>query len=75
MLEKLKEKLIADWRKGAKFWSVRLSAAGAVLMATWTELPPDLRAELPYVSHLAAGLFIAVAMSRFISQGSKDAGQ
>ncbi|CAN5151834.1 hypothetical protein BH10PSE13_BH10PSE13_15960 [soil metagenome] len=59
---------IAGLRSAWRLWSVRLSTASAALMATWTSLPPELRASLPYANHLAAGLFLAVALSRLIAQ-------
>lgn len=59
---------IPHWRAAWRLWSVRLSAAGAALMATWTQLPPDLRAALPHADRVAALLFAAVALSRLLAQ-------
>jgi len=59
---------ITGWRRAWRLWSVRLSAASAALMSVWTALPVDLRTGLPYANHVAAGLFVAVALSRLIAQ-------
>lgn len=77
----LRRRLIADWRRGWRFWSVRLEAlaiaseawlAGAPEAATqiWIAIPADMRAMLPpSIAHalpLAFGLLALVA--RFIKQ-------
>ncbi|MFT3965596.1 MAG: hypothetical protein QM690_06920 [Sphingobium sp.] len=61
-------RLIADWRSAWRFWSVRLAALGAALMAGWTSLPPEVRAGMPYANEVAALLFAAVAAARLVAQ-------
>lgn len=61
-------KLIDNWRKAHKLWSVRIQAAGAIVTGAWASIPADLRDHLPYLGHLAAGLFVAGIASRLISQ-------
>lgn len=68
---RIRARLIADLRQSWRFWSVRISAIGAALMAAWTALPADVRAGLPYANHLAAMLFVLVALSRLVSQEGK----
>lgn len=68
---RLRARLIDDWRRAWRFWSVRLSVLSAVLMGGWQALPPELRADLPYANQVAVGLFLLVALSRLAQQGTK----
>jgi hypothetical protein len=80
-LAALRRRIIGDWRRGWRFWSVRLQAlavaSGAMLVGApdalaeaWRAMPPELRALVPsHVAHwlpiLLGGLAIA---ARFIRQ-------
>lgn len=78
-------KLIPEWRKALKFWSVRLSALGAILMSIvlawpdsllylWSMMPAEVYAYLPErVSQvLALFIFVMTAISRIVKQRSGD---
>lgn len=74
-------KLIPEWRKAYKMWSVRLSALGAVLMGVilawpdsllylWSMMPAEVYAYLPerLVQVLAFVIFLMSALSRIVKQ-------
>lgn len=86
MIEPIKSRLIDDWRKGHKFWSVRLSGIGIALQTLflswgnlpldiWNVMPHELRQHVPpRIAFALPALFFAAAMiARFIQQGKKDA--
>lgn len=82
----LRARLIADWRRGWRFWSVRLEALalasgawllGAPDLATqlWLALPPETRAVLPHGigRWLPFALGLLALAARFIKQkGLRD---
>lgn len=50
MLENLNARLVADWRTLTKFWSVRMTAIGAVLyplLISVQVMPPEVQAVFP----------------------------
>lgn len=68
-------KLIDDWKKAWRFWSVRLSAAGVALLSfpdmftlVWNQVPADLRAALPYSKEIALALIVASLVARIVKQ-------
>ncbi len=74
-------KLIPEWRKAYKMWSVRLSALGAVLMGVvlawpdsllylWSMMPAEVYAYLPerIVQGLAMFIFTMSVISRLVKQ-------
>lgn len=79
--------LIQNWRQAWRWWSVRVSALGALLtalllaapdlaIALWQALPPELAALLPRHAELLVplGLQLAAAIARVIRQrGQGDA--
>lgn len=74
-------KLVDNWKRAWRWWSVRLSAAGAVVMGvaevaghSWASLPPELRDTLPHAQTIGLGLFIASALARLIQQETNDGG-
>lgn len=84
MLDRLRARLIDDWHKGWKFWSIRLSGIGIALqtlLLSWASLPLDLWNMMPLevkqhvpprIAFALPALFFAAAMiARFISQGKK----
>jgi hypothetical protein len=80
MIEKLKSlwarveaRLVDDWREAKKWWSVRLSAIGAVLyplLISVQAMPPEIQAMFPVPYRaLVGGLFsLAVLVARVYSQ-------
>lgn len=65
-------KLIDEWKKAHKLWSVRLSALGVAIMTAWPMIPPELRAILPYQQHIAMAMFALVIVSRMVAQEPKQ---
>jgi hypothetical protein len=76
---------IIDWRQVRRWWSVRVSALGALLfalltafpdqaLALWMNLPAEIRERLPHnVEHaITACLFTAVLIVRLIPQEQAD---
>jgi hypothetical protein len=61
-------KLIDEWKKAHRYWSVQIAAVAAALMGAWEILPSDLRASMPHVQKVAAAMFIIVAASRYFAQ-------
>lgn len=68
----IKDRLISDWRKAYKLWSVRLSALGLSAMTAWPSIPQEIREEIPGQRWIAAGMFAAVILGRLINQEKKD---
>ncbi|MFY9349305.1 MAG: hypothetical protein WBL20_16220 [Sphingobium sp.] len=72
-------KLVEDWRRAWRWWSVRLSALGALLMGvaevagqSWAGLPQDVRDQVPHAQTIALVLFMAAGLARLVKQGGKD---
>ena len=61
-------RLIADWTKAHRYWSVRLSGLATILTATWAALPADLRDQFPHSQWVAVGLFLLIGLSRIVAQ-------
>jgi|KBSSwiS6_1023812.scaffolds.fasta_scaffold05428_4 hypothetical protein len=61
-------RLIADWKKAHRYWSVRLSGLATILTATWAALPADLRDRFPHSQWVAVGLFLLIGLSRIVAQ-------
>lgn len=70
-------KLIENWKVAHRYWSVRLSAAGALLMGglgtlstafpgAWASVPQDTRDKLP--SWLGFAVLGAVMVARMVRQ-------
>lgn len=75
----MKLKLIDEWRQAWKWASVRISAAGALLMAaaeiasqTWVGLPEDVRASIPHADTIALVLFVIIPLARVLTKEKKD---
>ncbi|WP_374551990.1 DUF7940 domain-containing protein [Sphingobium yanoikuyae] len=69
---RIKDRLIADWRKAYKLWSVRVSAAGLAVMSAWPSIPQEIREQIPGQRWIAAGMFAAVILGRLINQEKPD---
>lgn len=69
----LTKRLVADWRTITKFWSVRMTAFGAILyplLIAVQALPPEVQALFPLKYRaLAAGLYaVASLITRVVIQ-------
>lgn len=74
-MSKFTDGLIPEWRKAHQYWSVRVNALGATLMAlteyvkdAWGSIPQDLKGLLPYASKVALGLFVLGIVVRYLPQ-------
>jgi hypothetical protein len=80
----VRARLIEDWRRSWRFWSMRLGLIGAFLagasaafpdamLEAWTALPPDLRALVPAhaAQIIAATLFVGTMVARLYRQGAR----
>lgn len=64
MLEQLKSRLVADWRTLTKFWSVRMTAIGAILyplLISVQAMPPEAQAMFPLKYRALAALIFQMA--------------
>jgi len=63
-------KLIEDWRKAWKMFSVQAMALCAALQGAWVAMPPDLQARIPsaIVSGLSITLLVLGLVGRLIDQ-------
>jgi len=63
-------KLISNWRKGWRMFSVQAQGAALALLGTWQVFPEDLKAGLPphLVAWVAMGLLIFGIIGRLIEQ-------
>lgn len=73
---RLEERLVTDWRDALKWWSVRWSAAGAVLMPllmSVPSMPDEIQALLPEsIRAVIAAVWCAAAIG-FRVWGQKNA--
>ncbi|WP_433910362.1 hypothetical protein [Sphingomonas yabuuchiae] len=77
-------RLIPDWRQSWRWWSVRVSAFGAMIfafllaapdqaLAIWQALPADVQALIPNAKEIGLFLTIAVVVVRVVQQRAKAA--
>lgn len=79
--EKIKPKLVDNWREFWRLWSVRLGAVGTALAGwfvmspetaihVWLMLPADLKAALPpqFVGYFGIGLFVLSMVAKLFKQ-------
>jgi hypothetical protein len=71
LLPRLSARLIADWKKAHRYWSVRLSGLATLLTATWAALPADLRDHFPHAQWLAVSMFALIGLSRILAQAPR----
>ncbi|WP_455156030.1 DUF7940 domain-containing protein [Sphingomonas zeae] len=75
-------KLIPNWRQSWRWWSVRVSAFGAMIfafllaapdqaLAIWQALPADVQALIPNAKEIGLFLTIAVVVTRVVQQRAK----
>lgn len=68
-----KPKLVPDWRKAWRWFSMQAMAVSTAILATWALLPADLKARLPDDVGLVAAIVALVAgmVGRLVDQGPK----
>lgn len=72
IFDRIKARLIDDWTKAWKYWSVQISILGAALSAAWAALPADTRAMIPGAQWIGLALFVMVLVTRLIQQKKPD---
>jgi len=67
-------KLIEEWHKSYRLFSVQSMALASALLGTWAVLPDDLKSGLPHWIPNAAGIVILIAgiIGRLVQQGPKE---
>lgn len=81
MTEKIKPRLIPDWRKAWRLWSVRLNALGLAILgwvqfdpvaalAVWNMMPAPVRDVLPsnFIALAGLALFALSMLARIVRQ-------
>lgn len=81
---RVRARIIPDWRRAWRFWSLRLAAIAGVLelipaeifLQLYALVPPDLQLLLPARRTIVILLFVTAFASRFIDQrlGGKETG-
>lgn len=63
-------RLVDDWRKALRWFSVQIPAANAAFLLTWTTLPPKFQDALPvpWVVGIAVALLVAGIFGRLVQQ-------
>lgn len=69
-----KPKLVSDWRKSWKWFSMQAMVVSTAILSTWALLPADLKAKLPEdVGLVAAILALGAGMvGRLVDQGKPE---
>lgn len=65
-------KLVDNWRRLHRAFSVQAMAIAAAIQATWPSIPEDLKATLPHhlVNIVSVVLLVAGIVGRMVDQGS-----
>ena len=68
-------KLVPDWRRAWRWFSVQALTVSAAAPAAWLAVPDDMRAAVPAEWLAAAGVALGVLglMGRLVDQGGGDA--
>ena len=63
-------KLIPNWRKAWRMFSMQVSALGAAAVGSWGLMPPEWQAQIPteYVRWAAGLSFVFIMLGRVIAQ-------
>jgi hypothetical protein len=76
MFERVKDRLINEWKGSWKLWSVQLNALGLVLMSfgeifkdSWNQLPESLASHIPHAEVIGMLLFGLSLIARLCKQG------
>jgi hypothetical protein len=66
-------KLIEDWKKAYRWFSIQLFAVIGAIGLAWPLMPADLKAYLPadILPYLSAAAFLGI-IARVVQQGPKD---
>jgi hypothetical protein len=78
-MDALRNRLVADWRSAAKWWSVRLVAASAVIqiipadsfLSVYAMVPADLQMLLPSRTLIVVTLSVLALLARVTKQKDK----
>lgn len=67
-------KLIPEWRKAWRMFSVQALAVIAMLPLIWSELPPDLVAMIPpaWTPYILTALAVAGIVGRLVDQRTRE---
>ena len=70
----MKLKLIEDWRKAWRWFSVNAMLLAVAIQGTWLQLPDDMKASIPpaLVSYSTIALLAFGVLGRLLKQGNKD---
>jgi protein-S-isoprenylcysteine O-methyltransferase Ste14 len=68
-------KLVADWRKALKWFSIQIPAANAAFLLAWAALPEKFQNSLPpsWVVCISVVLLVAGMFGRLVQQGDDPA--
>lgn len=63
-------RLVPDWHRAARWWSVRLAALQLALLQGWTMLPDDLKAAVPgpLMAKAASAIALLTIVARVVAQ-------
>lgn len=67
-------KLVEDWRKAWKWFSVNAMVAAAAIQGAWLQIPEDMKAHIPetLVSGATIALLVLGVAGRIVKQGGED---
>jgi hypothetical protein len=67
-------RLVGDWRKALKWFSVNIPLVNTAFLVTWATLPPKFQdaLPLPWVIGIAVALLGAGIVGRLVDQTPKD---
>lgn len=69
----MKIRLVEDWRKAYKWFSVHVMAWGAVVTAAYLEAPAEFKAAIPqeWVSRISIAMLVLGVVVRLLKQDTK----
>ena len=69
-----KPRVVSDWRRAWKWYSVNIPTVNAAMLATWTALPEKFQSAIPihWLLWMAVVLLIAGVVGRLIDQKPKE---
>ncbi len=73
ILAAIQSRLVEDWRRAWRWFSVQAMAISAAVLGAWAVFPEDLKALLPSraVQGLAAALLLIGIVGRVVDQGRR----
>lgn len=68
-------KLVDNWQKSYKWFSVNIPIVGTSFLGAWIAMPDSLRDSVPhrYIEAITAIVFVGGVIGRLIKQGESDA--